>query len=183
MSDPIKPFKLHLGCGKRHIPGFFHIDQADFPHIDHRGWVDDLSLFEAGSVQLIYACHLLEHFERTRTVTVLREWLRVLQPGGIVRVAVPDFDAMCKVYQQTGDLGLIIGPLYGRQDHPYNYHYTVFTEKTLSAVFKEAGFTTVRRWDWRTTEHAEIDDFSQAYIPHMDKDHGTLISLNLEGVK
>ena len=41
----------------------------------------------------------------------------------------------------------------------------------------------VKRYDWRDTEHAEFDDHSQAYLPHMDKENGTLISLNIEAVK
>ncbi|HAI38830.1 MAG TPA: methyltransferase, partial [Maribacter sp.] len=39
------------------------------------------------------------------------------------------------------------------------------------------------KYDWRQTEHAKFDDHSQAYIPHMDKENGTLISLNIEAVK
>ena len=41
----------------------------------------------------------------------------------------------------------------------------------------------VIEYDWRETEHSEFDDHSQAYIPHMDKDNGTLISLNVECIK
>ena len=41
----------------------------------------------------------------------------------------------------------------------------------------------VRRYDWRETEHANVDDFSQAYIPHMDKERGVLISLNVEWLR
>jgi hypothetical protein len=48
---------------------------------------------------------------------------------------------------------------------------------------ESAGFTDVRRYDWRETEHAHIDDYSQAYIPHMDKENGILISLNVECAK
>ncbi|GHV06377.1 hypothetical protein AGMMS50229_11080 [Campylobacterota bacterium] len=44
----------------------------------------------------------------------------------------------------------------------------------------EAGFTNIRRYDWRETEHSGIDDYSQAYIPHMDRENGTLVSLNVE---
>ena len=47
----------------------------------------------------------------------------------------------------------------------------------------EVGFQEVRRWDWRTTEHTQVDDYSQAHLPHLDKEHGTLMSLNLEAVK
>lgn len=45
------------------------------------------------------------------------------------------------------------------------------------------GFERVARYDWRATEHAEIDDYSQAHVPHMDKDNGTLISLNIQAYK
>jgi len=37
--------------------------------------------------------------------------------------------------------------------------------------------------DWEKTEHAIYDDHSQAYLPHMDKKNGTLISLNMECIK
>jgi hypothetical protein len=53
----------------------------------------------------------------------------------------------------------------------------------LSDLLHRCGFTDVRIYDWRKTEHADIDDFSQAYIPHMDKENGTLISLNVECIK
>jgi len=41
----------------------------------------------------------------------------------------------------------------------------------------------VQTWNWRETSHSEFDDHSQAYIPHMDKDNGKLISLNVEAIK
>ena len=53
----------------------------------------------------------------------------------------------------------------------------------LSGLLLKAGFASVRRWDWRETEHAEIDDYSQAHLPHMDKENGRPMSLNLEAVK
>jgi hypothetical protein len=53
----------------------------------------------------------------------------------------------------------------------------------LTRLLEDAGFTEIRHWDWRCTEHAHIDDYSQAYLPHLDKDNGLLMSLNLEAVK
>ncbi|MHB8970185.1 MAG: tetratricopeptide repeat protein, partial [Pirellulaceae bacterium] len=85
--------KLHLGCGKRYIPGFFHIDLLAAPHVDLLHRVDSLP-FVDNSVGLIYASHLLEHFGRNEVEGVLREWYRVLRPGGLVRLAVPDFAAV-----------------------------------------------------------------------------------------
>ena len=54
---------------------------------------------------------------------------------------------------------------------------------TLSKLLYDTGFTAVKEWDWRTTEHKEYDDHSQAYLPHMDKENGILMSLNVEGIK
>ena len=172
--------KLHLGCGKRFFPGFVHIDAVDYPHVDHVATIDNLSFLQTDSIDLIYNCHVLEHFKRRDVDRVLREWQRVIKPGGTLRVSVPDFSKLCEVYQRENKLELVIGALFGRQDYLYNIHYNVFDLTSLTQSLEQAGFVNVRRYDWRKTEHADMDDFSQAYIPHMDKEHGTLISLNVE---
>lgn len=172
--------KLHLGCGPRYIPGYVHIDVVDHPHVDHVSSIDNLSFLQDGSVALIYNCHVLEHFKRRDLQRVLHEWFRVLAPGGVLRTSVPDFAAVCEVYARSRNLELVIGPLFGRQDYLYNVHYNTFDFDTLKRAFEQAGFHQVRPYDWRATEHAGVDDYSQAYIPHMDKTHGVLISLNVE---
>jgi predicted SAM-dependent methyltransferase len=175
--------KLHLGCGKRYIPGYIHIDVVNFEHIDHVASVDALPYIEDNTVDVIYNCHILEHFKRRDVMRVLREWHRVLKPGGVLRISVPDFSALTKIYQKTGDLNLVIGALFGRQDYLYNIHYNVFDFNSLRSLLEEAGFSSTRIYDWRETEHANIDDYSQAYLPHMDKENGVLISLNVECTK
>ncbi|MEH6824336.1 MAG: methyltransferase domain-containing protein [Motiliproteus sp.] len=172
--------KLHLGCGNRYIPGFVHIDAIDYPHIDHVETIDNLSFLGDDSVDLIYTCHVLEHFKRRDVVRVLQEWNRVLKPGGVLRISVPDFASLCKVYERYGKLELVIGALFGRQDYLYNIHYNVFDYPELTKTLEQSGFHRVAHYDWRDTEHAAIDDYSQAYVPHMDKDNGIQISLNVE---
>ena len=174
--------KLHLGCGKRFIPGYVHIDVVDYPHIDHVTSIDNLSMFQDNTVDVIYNCHVLEHFKRQDVLRVLREWNRVLKKGGMLRTAVPDFEKLIEVYLKYHDLKLIIGPMFGRLDYLYNIHYNVFDFKTLSENLSASGFIDIQRYDWQKTEHANVDDFSQAFIPHMDKS-GILISLNVEAVK
>lgn len=172
--------KLHLGCGKRYIPGYVHIDAIDYPHIDHVATIDNLSFIGNDSVDVIYNCHVLEHFKRRDVSRVLQEWRRVLKPGGILRVSVPDFAKLCEVYQQQHQLNLVIGALFGRQDYLYNIHYNVFDYDSLRSELESVGFGNVRRYNWRETEHTDVDDYSQAYIPHMDKENGLLMSLNVE---
>jgi predicted SAM-dependent methyltransferase len=181
--------KLHLGCWHRHIPGFVHVDLCDLPHIDHKAPIDALPFIPDGAAALVYCSHAFEYFDRQQAPLVLAEWRRVLKPGGLLRLAVPDFEALIAVYQQTGAIERVLGPLYGRmeiatQEGPRClYHRTVYDERSLAALLHEHGFEGSRRWDWRLTEHAHVDDHSQAYFPHMDKAKGRLVSLNLEARK
>lgn len=182
-----KPLWLHLGCGKRKIPGFVNLDLAKYPHIHYRRSVGDLSVFKSGTANLIYASHILEYFDRLEVKKVLREWRRVLKKDGILRLAVPDLEALVKVYKKYKKLDLILGPLYGRWKIPGTkkivYHKTAYNYRSLKKLLEESGFKNIRRYDWRKGLHKDYDDYSQAYIPHMQKETGILISLNVEATK
>jgi len=175
--------RLHLGCGVKHIPGYFHIDALDYPHVDHIGPVDNLDFIADATVDHIYACHLLEHFGRKEYAAVLKEWRRVLKKGGTLRLAVPDYEACARLYvdgKLPDGLPTILGLMMGGQRDQYDFHKMVFDERSLTSYLKDAGFSKVYRWNWRETEHAGMDDYSQAHLPHMDKENGRLVSLNLE---
>jgi predicted SAM-dependent methyltransferase len=178
--------KLHIGCGTRYLPGFLHVDILSAPHIDHQLSVVDLSIFADGTYDLVYASHVLEHFGRDEVQNVLKEWFRITAPGGVLRLAVPDFAAVVSLYAQEGlrdGKSGLVGLVCGGQRNEYDYHKIIFDESFLTSLLKSVGFTDVRRWDWRATEHAHVDDFSQSYLPHMDKTGGRLMSLNLEATK
>jgi ubiquinone/menaquinone biosynthesis C-methylase UbiE len=162
-----------------------HVDRADFPHIDYRAGVDRLPMFADGSAELVYAAHVFEYFDRFEGRAVLEEWKRVLSPGGTLRLAVPDFEALAKIYFDERRLDLLLGPLYGRMESGGTtiYHRTAYDFAALRALLEASGFDEVRRYDWRETIHRDVDDHSQAYLPHMDKEHGKLISLNVECTK
>jgi predicted SAM-dependent methyltransferase len=180
---------LNLGCWHRHIPGWVHIDLCDMPHIDHKTSIDKLPMFADGSVDLIYSSHSFEYFDRQQAVAVLAEWRRVLKPGGTLRLAVPDFDALLQVYAKTGEIKRILGPLYGRmeietEDGPTTlYHKTTYNFASMKELLEENGFADTHRYDWQETIHKDHDDHSQAYFPHMDKENGILVSLNVEATK
>lgn len=181
--------KLHLGCWHRNIPGFVNIDLCDMPHIDYKTSVDKLPMIESGSVDLIYSSHNFEYFDRVEAVEVLKEWNRVLKTGGLLRLAVPDFDSLIDVYKLSGDINKILGPLYGRMvidtknGQKTLYHKTVYNFDSLKNILESSGFDMVKRYDWQKTIHKDYDDHSQAYYPHMDKENGILVSLNVEAIK
>lgn len=174
--------KLHLGCGWRNFgQDWIHIDGGDYEHLDYK---DITKLpFDDNSVDLIYSSHVLEYFDREEVLTVLSEWKRVLKKGGILRIAVPDFESMCSLYMSKEiTLDRILGPMYGKMKMADStiYHRTVYDFESLKNISSQLKFTEFSKYDWRNTEHSKFDDHSQAYIPHMDKENGTLISLNVE---
>jgi hypothetical protein len=61
----------------------------------------------------------------------------------------------------------------------------IFDFDTLRAGLETTGFRDVQRYDWRQSDvgRAGIDDYSQAYLPHMDKENGRLMMLNVEAVR
>lgn len=187
--DSTAHLQLHLGCGKRYIPGFVHVDLDDYPHIEHRCSIDKLPMFGDDTAELIYCSHAFPYIDRVRAIEVLIEWRRVLRPGGILRLAVSDFEALVQVYRKTGDLSQIRGPLFGRiaiqtlEGKAIIYHRSVYDYKSLEALLLEAGYQAVCRYDWRETLHRDYDDFSRAYKLRTDEDPGLLISLNVEAIK
>jgi predicted SAM-dependent methyltransferase len=179
--------KIHMGCGRRDFgKEWIHIDQEKYDHVMH----NDITklVFQSGTVDLIYASHVLSYFNRREALFVLLEWNRVLKPGGVIRLAVPDFQAMARLYTMAPDtfpIESFLGPIYGQMAFGSTtiYHKTTYDYRSLSVLLQEAGFKHVGLYDWRHTEHAHIDDHSQAYLPHMAKEKGNLISLNVEAVK
>ena len=178
--------KIHLGCGKRQIPGFVHCDRVAFPHVDHVIDIRNLEIFGDDSAELIYACQVLEYFDREEVGIVLAEWRRVLRPGGTLRLSVPNFAFIARMYAAGLKLDWFLGTLYGKIDdgsNGYVYHKTTYDEESLRRVLTLAGFDNPRLWRWQDVEHSNVDDFSQAYFPHMEKERGILVNLNMEANK
>jgi len=173
--------KLHLGCGKREWPGWINIDGGDFPHL-HSHDITKLP-YEDNSIDLIYSSHVIEYFDREEVVPLLTEWKRSLKPEGTLRLAVPDFEVMSHLYSGVNfPLEKFLGPIFGKMSMSNKtiYHKTVYDFDSLSKLLSSLDFKSIRKYDWRYTEHAQFDDHSQCYLPHMDKKNGTLLSLNVE---
>jgi len=181
--------KLHLGCGKKYLPEYIHIDKDTEEHIDYSVNINDLSMFSDSSVDEIYTCGTFEYFDREEAPSVLEEWFRVLKPNSIFRVSVPNLESIAKVYiqgNQDADNKGILGPLFGRwpivdssNKEVVLYHKTVYDFKSLSRVLKKAGFYDIKKYDCWEFLPDNFDDYSKAYMPHMDKS-GIQMCLNLE---
>lgn len=179
--------KLHLGCGQKYLQGYTHVDLADYPHIDIRGDARKIP-FNDNMAELIYASHIFEYFDRDEAVDVLKEWHRVLKAGGILRMAVPDFENIVKAYLKYGldTKPGILGPMYGKWavgQFENIYHKTIYDFDSLKKLLEANGFKDIRRWDWRKVLPYDYDDYSKSYLPHLNFTSGLLISLNMEATK
>ena len=178
-----KPLKLHLGCFRKKLPGFVNVDIRSDVEPDV---VDDaftLKKFKNGTADLIYICHTLEHADRDGAMKAMIRYHEVLKPGGILRVSVPDMQAVMENYIYFRDLRAIKSYFHGGQTHDWDYHRSGWDWRTMKEDLEEVGFVKVYKWDWRKTDHWYCDDYSQAYHPHMDKINGKQMSLNVEAVK
>jgi len=173
---------LHLGCGHINHPKFINIDLLVAPHIHYVRPIDDLSVFKNKSVNLVYACHCLEHFSHVKTPRVLAEWFRVLKNDGILRLSVPDFDLLLDIYKVAGNnINVVLPPLFGGQEYKLNFHMTAFNHSSLEELLKEAGFRNIQKWEPKSSELTSIDDFSDYVFEIRGKKYP--VSLNLEATK
>ena len=165
--------KVALGCGERNYGSeWIHVDLNKHDHIDHITDVSKLP-FKDNEVDVLYASHVLEYFNREEARDVLGEWKRVLKEGGQLFVAVPDFGSMADLYVRAREpLHRFVGPLYGQMEvgGVTIYHKTVYDYASLGELLKSVGLKRVEPYD---NLMGAIDDHSQARVD------GELISLNL----
>jgi SAM-dependent methyltransferase len=139
-------------------------------------------MWKDSDADLIYACHVFEHVERQEAATVLRNWYRFLKPGGVLRLSVPDFDAVLRVYELSGrDIAEIVRPLMGGQLNTLDFHYSLFNRTYLQKLLIDAGFRQVREWDPLNCVYHNFRDWADFRWSIVGEK--IPISLNLEGVK
>ena len=176
---------LELGSGRRPTPGYIHVDvDPGARHVELRADAGHLPLPD-GWAREILAIHVLEHVPPRALASVLGEWRRVLAPGGVLRVHVPDSAAImtrwlaADVDEKWALSGALLG-MYANASvrRPEELqlpcdHQLLFDRDVMRSVLEGAGFSAVRD---RT---AEIDDVhTTGWKPLVDR-----ISLVFEGVR
>jgi predicted SAM-dependent methyltransferase len=135
-----------MGSGPFPLDGFINIDQ--FEHV-HPDLICDCTKlpYELGSVDEIYAGHILEHFHYADGINVLQYWKSLLRSGGVISITVPDYDYLVKEYAAHPTPAKLIefNNMYiysGIQPSPHKFAYSA---ALLKQVMEEAGFVSVTR--------------------------------------
>ena len=155
-----RPICLELGAAGRRVEGWTSIDWKDG---------NDLSLditkplpFPDNSVDRIYSSHTFEHFSYPRPMTdVLGECMRVLKPGGWIRISVPDASIYLKGYLGNDGFDaetwcVVKSAVYGiSKIDCANYmaymngeHRHMFDEENLVTILRRAGFADAAACDF-----------------------------------
>lgn len=170
---------LHIG-GKQQHPDWKILDIESRPEVDFLGDASDLSQFEDNSITSIYASHVLEHFYyglNNELITVLKEWYRVLAPGGKLLISVPDLQKLCWLYSNpnasTMERHHLMRIMFGGNMNQYDVHKVGFDVDTLALYLAESGFDDMELEE----EFGLFKDSSSIRI------NGQLISLNVVALK
>ncbi len=158
--ESMTPLRLHLGSATTRLPGWVNVDLVRPGRALDLYWDLRRPLpFRDASVDAIFAEHLLEHLPFPAGVALLRDCQRLLRPGGIARVGVPDLARYVASYLGNDDIIERVRP--GRQTRalalgePFflDGHRCMYDFETMERALLDAGFT-----------HVELSSFGQGRL-------------------
>ena len=161
---PQHDLKLHLGCGTVRLDGWINIDletRADLA-LDVRRPLP----FKDGAARLIYHEHLMEHLTVEEGCAGLRDWFRLLGPGGVLRIATPDLAYVVERYGgDWRDQAWLRLPEYAfirtraemiNVSFRWWGHRYLYDGEELERRMRDAGFASVRRCALRQSAVPEL---------------------------
>ena len=162
--------KLNLGCGNKPVPGYVNVDLFKGPIVDEIFSLDDIP-YTDGTISAIHSEHALEHLPFKRAENAIKEWFRVLAPGGELLLKIPDLDGCCRSYVDSlGDKfnrWWYKATLYGIQESQAGeadesqIHQSGFSQEEIAEVLERNGFVVdkVEKYDGYRTPSLDVHAF------------------------
>jgi len=172
-KEPPGERRLHIG-GVERVKGWEVLNALPGPAVDYVGHAADLRRFPDALFVAIYSSHVLEHMDYTGDLQAgLREWRRVLAPGGLLYVSVPDLAVLAKLFLTDGltmaQRFMVVRMIFGGHLNAHDYHNMGFDFDLLATFLSEAGFVEIER----VADFGIFDDTSRVVYA------GVPISLNV----
>jgi len=169
-----RPLLLNLGSGTYNAPGWVNIDLWGL----HSAWgvnpdvIWDLTKplpLPAGSVRAVFLEHVLEHLTAATALAAVDQAHRLLEPGGVLRISVPDFGRYARSYAADGkgtDADFLAGQRPGRptpllalaEVSHHHGHVSLWDDATLVELLRSAGFEQVAPSAFQQTQLSPIPD-------------------------
>lgn len=139
-------------CGGRNPwkPGeFLNVDIVDLPQVDLVFDIRQRFPIDDGMIAEIFSAATLEHFRERGNLHILREFFRILRPGGTLQISTPDLEAIAKGILEGEDLAVINQHLFGKYKgdatEDYDLHRWMYPAKSMMRVLHTIGFTVVKQ--------------------------------------
>lgn len=164
------PYMLHLGCGLNYFEGWINLDANK--ELQKCDVVWDLRFgvpFPDNSCRHIYCEHMLEHLPVSDGLNFLRECRRVLEPGGVMRIAMPSLDFLLERvcagdwknqdwltwpdFQFITTRAEMLNIAFRWWDHQWLYD-----REELHRRLREAGFTAIEDVDHSKSKHCQLEN-------------------------
>jgi SAM-dependent methyltransferase len=172
--------KLQLGAGGHPVEGWLNTDLHDYGRPTELVYLDVRKPFPLpdASFDFVYSEHMLEHLTYDEGQRCLRECLRVLRPGGTIRIATPSLERIAGLYD-AGDLEAryvrwavetldpeVDAPLPGVVVNNFFHswgHRFIYDPQTLRHALRQAGFVDIEERPVGELEHhlAEAPEFNE----------------------
>ena len=105
----------------------------------------------------IISCATLEHFRKHHNEHILKEFYRILQPEGVLRVSTPDIEAIAKGLLEGEDLDNVNKHLFGKfkseDTDDFDVHKWMYPVKDMIKALKDLGFKDVQQIENDTGMH------------------------------
>jgi predicted SAM-dependent methyltransferase len=154
--------RLNWGCGSWAEPGWINSDIAESPGVDIVCDIRDGLPLEDESIDYAVSIHALPEIPYPELVPTLEELRRVLKPGGVLRLALPDIEKGFEAYR-GGDRDYFLvpdeewsklGSKFIVQMIWYGYSRTLFTPDFAQELLQKAGFSQVAGCAFKQTRSA-----------------------------
>ncbi len=151
--------RLNWGCGEFPEPGWLNSDIKDTPGIDIVADLREGLPLETDSIDYITSIHALPELPFSDLVPALTELRRVLKPGGVLRLALPDLERGIAAFQR-GDREYFhvpdedarsIGAKFVTQMTWYGYSHSLFVYDFVEELLERAGFAQITRCQYKQT--------------------------------
>jgi predicted SAM-dependent methyltransferase len=133
MSTEAATRRLHWGCGRSVAPGWINADRVDHGGVDVVADIRDGLPIESATIDYAFSMHALQEVELLQVVPVLEELRRLLRPGGVLRLCLPDLDKAIDAYRRK----LVTHMLW------HGHSRTLFTADFAEELLRKAGFARI----------------------------------------
>lgn len=150
---------LNVGCGPEVAPEFINLDYFWHPRLDVCWDITRKPYpFADNSLDGIFTEHCLEHIPYEDGLKNMKEFYRMLRPGSVLRVVVPDAEIYLDLYQKK-KAGFPVTLPYGESEPTAIYsinrifreygHQFIYDFETMKLLLQEAGFQNVKKLSYQ----------------------------------